>query len=202
MYIPSKNEFLDGCNEFEIHEKRDAMYTVATFLVEHFWGKPKEMSDGLGVLLLTWNHAFYRYGELNFDDLEKFLKRNKPIIVSFKKRNISSLSNDDKKPIKTLFDQLLDALKIESKRGTRKSPVGVGKALHLLCPNFFPIWDEKIARAYKCYYGTDPSEKYFQFCKINKKLSGIITEYDIKSNKTTLKLIDEYNYSKYTKGWI
>lgn len=202
MYIPNENEFIEGCKEFKKHEKRDLMYKVATFLLKHFWGKPKDMADGLGVLLLTWNQAFYRYGELDYDDLENFLKRNMSIIESFKERDISSLSDDDEKLIKSLFNQLLDVLKIESKKGPRKSPVGVGKALHLLCPDFFPIWDEKIARAYKCYYDTDPSDKYVQFCKINKKLSEIVSNYNITLNKTTLKLIDEYNYSKYTKGWI
>lgn len=62
MNIPNREEFLKGCEEFEKHEKRDAMYKVATFLVFHFWGKPSDMADGLGVLLLTWNQAFYRYG--------------------------------------------------------------------------------------------------------------------------------------------
>ena len=29
------------------------------------------MADGLGVLLLTWNNAFYRFGSFAFDELEK-----------------------------------------------------------------------------------------------------------------------------------
>jgi hypothetical protein len=29
------------------------------------------------------------------------------------------------------------------------------QALHLLAPGFFPLWDEKIARAYDCYYTGD-----------------------------------------------
>ena len=61
MKIPIREEFCKGCEEFERHEKRDAMYKVATFLVSYFWGRPSDMADGLGVLLLTWNQAFYRY---------------------------------------------------------------------------------------------------------------------------------------------
>ncbi|MHC1604889.1 MAG: hypothetical protein ACXQTP_02840 [Candidatus Methanofastidiosia archaeon] len=61
MNIPNHEEFLKVCEEFEKHEKRDAMYKVATSLVSYFWGKPLDMVDGLGVLLLTWNQAFYRY---------------------------------------------------------------------------------------------------------------------------------------------
>lgn len=202
MYIPNKNEVIRGCKEFEYHEKRDSMYKVSIFLLEHFWGNPKDMADGMGVLLLTWNQAFYRYGQLNYDLLESFLETNMSVIETFRQRKISSLSNDDETLIKKLFNELREALKIESPKGTRRSPVGVAKALHLLCPDFFPIWDKKIALAYKCNYDSDPAEKYLQFCKINRKLCEVIQKYDINSNKPLLKIIDEYNYSKYTKGWI
>ena len=37
MNIPNRVEFLKGYKEFERHEKRDAMYKVANFLVSHFW---------------------------------------------------------------------------------------------------------------------------------------------------------------------
>jgi hypothetical protein len=51
--MPDPEDFRKGCAEYERHEKRDAMYKIATFLVSHFWGKPSDMADGLGVLLLT-----------------------------------------------------------------------------------------------------------------------------------------------------
>ena len=71
MYNPRMNasELKAGYLAFQAHEARDAMYKTATFLVETFWGKPREMSDSLGVLLLTWNQAFYRYGLFDFDAL-------------------------------------------------------------------------------------------------------------------------------------
>ena len=52
--IPDKDEFIRGIEEFKKHEKRDAMYKVVTFLISQFWGCPRDMADGLGVLLLTW----------------------------------------------------------------------------------------------------------------------------------------------------
>ncbi|MHA1381331.1 MAG: hypothetical protein ACTSRG_23430 [Candidatus Helarchaeota archaeon] len=55
IYIPSKEEFLRGVEEFKKHEKRDAMYNVATHLISYYWGTPSDTADGLGVLLLTWN---------------------------------------------------------------------------------------------------------------------------------------------------
>lgn len=203
MVIPSREEFHRGCEEFEKHEKRDAMYKVATFLVSHFWGKPSEIADGLGVLLLTWNQAFYRYGIFDFDKLEKCIARNFQKIENFRNRDISSLSSPDEENIKYLFNELLEALQIDSgKIQGRKSPVAVAKTLHLLAPNFFPLWDDKIARAYRCYYNKKSAEKYVSFCKITKTISDKVKDCIIRLDKTLPKLIDEYNYSKYTKRWI
>jgi len=203
MNIPSCEEFISGCEEFEKHEKRDAMYKVATFLVSHFWGKPSDMADGLGVLLLTWNQAFYRYGIFDFDKLEKCITENWEKIENFRNRDISSLSDIDVVSIKEVFAKFLEALKIDSgkKQGT-KSPVSVAKALHLLAPNFFPLWDDKIARAYKCYYNDMPEDKYLSFCKLTKTMVDELKSCINLQDKTIIKLIDEYNYSKYTKKWI
>lgn len=203
MNIPNRKEFFKGYNEFEKHEKRDAMYEVATFLVSHFWGKPADMADGLGVLLLTWNQAFYRYGVFDFDKLEKCITDNRQKIDSFRNRDICSLSSLDEAGIKALFAEFLKALQIDSgKLEGRRSPVAVAKALHLLAPSFFPLWDDKIARAYGCYYAKNPAEKYVSFCKITKTTVDKIRSYNVWSDKTLIKLIDEYNYSKYTQGWI
>ncbi len=203
MNIPNREEFLRGCKEFEKYEKRDSMYKVATFLVSHFWGKSADMADGLGVLLLTWNQAFYRYGGFDFDKLEKCITNTLKKIETFLNRDISTLSDSDEDDIKELFSKFLKALQIDSgkKQGT-KSPVAVAKALHLLAPNFSPIWDNKISKAYGCYYNEKPAEKYVSFCMITKSMADHVRDYISPSDKTITKLIDEYNYSKYTKGWI
>lgn len=201
--IPNREEFLSGCKEREKHEKRDAMYKVATFLISNFWGNPSDMADGLGVLLLTWNQAFYRYGVFNFDKLEECIRSNFQILEVLRRRDISSLSQSDESGIKHLFGEFLDALQIdEGKMQGRKSSVAVAKALHLLAPGFFPLWDDKIARAYGCYYNQNPGEKYIQFCRIMKEFADKVKDYDIRSDRTLVKQVDEFNYSKHTKRWI
>jgi hypothetical protein len=203
MNIPNREEFIKGCEEYEKHDTRGAMYKVATFLVSHFWGKPSDMADGLGVLLLTWNQAFYRYGTFDFDKLEECITENFQKIESFRNRDISSLSNSDEDVIKNLFNKFREALQIDSGNVQgRKSPVSVAKALHLLAPDFFPLWDDKIARAYKCHYYKNPAEKYVSFCNITKDMADKVKNCISRSDKTLIKLIDEYNYSKYTQGWI
>ena len=203
MNIPNREEFLRGCEEFEKHEKRDAMYKIATFLISHFWGKPADMADGLGVLLLTWNQAFYRYGIFDFGKLEKCIADNLQKLEGFRNRDILSLSSSDEYEIKDLFAKFLEALQIAAGKGQgRRSPVAVAKTLHLLAPKFFPLWDDKIARAYGCYYSENPDEKYISFCKITKTVADKVRNYIDRPDKTLIKLIDEYNYSKYTQGWI
>lgn len=142
-------------------------------------------------------------GFFNFDKLERCIADNFQKIENFRNRDISTLSSSDEDEIRHLFSQFLEALQIDSgKMQGRKSPVAVAKTLHLLAPNFFPLWDDKIARAYKCYYNESPVEKYILFCKITKSIAVKVKDYIVRSDKTITKLIDEYNYSKYTQGWI
>jgi len=282
IHIPTKEEFIKGIEEFEKHEKRDAMYKVATFLISYFWGNPSEMADGLGVLLLTWNQAFYRYGNFDFDKLEECIKNNLEKLEKYRNRDITTLSKSDESDIKSIFSEFMEALQIDTIKFSEsnkrkytienlkkllnewnikfsgndtksiyesiksdekikdaiefiktpkrnyiqitisrlkeseivilkkynlimKSPVAVAKALHLLAPKFFPLWDVRIAEAYGCYYNSYPAEKYIRFMKLMKEFAEKVKDYVTMSNyqnKTLLKLIDEYNYSKYTKKWI
>ena len=196
--------FERGYKTFEAREPRDAMYKTATFLVEHFWGQPKDMADGMGVLLLTWNQAFYRYGFFDFALLEEALGANMAVIEGFRPRGIESLMEADEPTIKRLFLDLLNALRIkEGKKRGCKSPVAVAKALHLLAPSFLPLWDNKIARAYDCYYNVNPDQKYVAFAYKMQALARQLQQHvPLDCGRSFLKLIDEYNYAEYTGGWL
>jgi hypothetical protein len=102
-----------------------------------------------------------------------------------------------------LFNELLEALR--GGETGRKSPVAVAKALHLLAPEFFPIWDNKIACKYRCHRTKfeRSAEKYFAFCFKMKDVAAEVRAYsDNPADVTILKLIDEYSYAKYTKCWV
>lgn len=179
------------------------MYKVATFIISYYWEKPSDMANGLGVLLLTWNQAFYRYGNFDFDKLERCIDINFKELENFRKRHITSLLESDEKNITDLFKEFLEALQIDlGKIRGRTSPVAVSKALHLLAPDFFPIWDQKIAKAYGYNYYKNSEKKYFSFCRIIKDVADKVEGYIVHSDKTLIKLIDEYNFSKYTGGWV
>ena len=286
MEVPSEEEFLQGVRAFERHEKRDAMYQVARFLVDYFWKRKdfQRMADGLGVLLLTWNQAFYRYGGFDFYSLEECIKENRSRIAAFRKRHILNLQDSDRNDIEKLFNSFLVALQndeirfsdqykrkytvegllqllrqlgierkysgslkvlydsiednpkigdavhfidktkapskknyiviyvselgnierevVESSGMIKRSPVSVAKALHALTPRVFPMWDTSIAPKYVRDYRTNPARKYLLFCRNIKAFAEKAKDYTTQDNKTVVKLIDEYNYAKYTKGWI
>ncbi len=216
-------ELLKGSKTFVDNEERDAMYKVATYLVEKFWGIPRDITDGLGVLLLTWNQSLYRYGSFDFDSLEKCLTEDLTILQQFRKRDIFSYNAKDSNTIGVLFNDMLRAL--QTPNGS-KSPVAASKALHLLAPSFFPLWDNKIADAYHCLWdASDVSlTKYLQFMTKSLQIAEDVVQSYIQTNsvdrqtaiqtickegstnlpftKSLLKIIDEYNYARYTKGWI
>jgi len=69
-HIPAAAEIIKGIEKYEENPKREPMYNTTLFIHE-FWGKCDKMADALGVLLLTWNKALYRYGSFDFDRLEE-----------------------------------------------------------------------------------------------------------------------------------
>src|SRR5206468_2796591 len=75
-----------------------------------------------------------------------------PTLQSYRSRELITVADDDESVIKDLFDDMLEASRsVNGKTGeARRSPVSVAKALHLLAPMFFPLWDDKIAAWYGC----------------------------------------------------
>ena len=177
---------------------------MATFLVKRFWGNASKMTDALGILLLTWNQALYRYGSFDFQRLEYAIKKNRRSLKGYQKRNILSYTEADDPTIKSVFKHFLSALRVR-KRGkkVKRSPVAVAKALHLLAPRFFPLWDFAIANKYRCRYAVQPDDKYVAFMLEIKKFAKAMQPHvgHRRSGKSLVKLIDEYNYARYTKDW-
>ena len=80
-------------------------------------------------------------------------------------------------------------------------PVGGAKVLHLFAPGFLPLWDNPIAKAYglPLHSGGPHEELYWRFvlvCREQVRSLGGIEGHE------ALKLLDEYNYCRFTKGWL
>jgi hypothetical protein len=218
-------DLLNGCAAFVRNEPRDAIYNVATWVVVESWGNPQRMADGLGVLLLTWNQAFYRYGSFDFGALERFLQTNLPSLSRFRGRLIDSFDVADDPEVGRLYEGLLEVLR-RSRDGT-KSPVATAKALHVIEPEFFALWDRSIAQAYGCLWSKPDTsvQSYLKFQRATKgvcsrmlesvtpdsaadldvarqRLQDADTVHADYRRRTLVKMVDEYNYAKFTGKWI
>jgi len=224
-------ELLQGCAGYIEEEKRDVIYKIALRLISEAKWMPEELTEAIGILLLTWNSSFYtRYGSFDFDKLEDFISRNVEALKSYCGRDILSYSHMDDSPVQRLFAELMETLK--SVRRVARTPVGTAKALHLLAPRFFSFWDDKIAEKYGVYWGQQSEKAPQSFIEFQNKIvqvaNGVLRSYQLENNTTTetalknlceklyphvasavystkppvskslVKMIDEYNYAKYT----
>jgi len=199
--FPKTDEILQAHEIFLAKESRDIFYRAALELVE--LSRRKEISlkqeEVISVLLQTWNMMFYRYkkdhfSEEDFQKLAYLLEAHKEDIKLLRNRSIDDLQNGDGGNIKELFHDFELVL----------GPVGAAKCLHLLAPKFFPLWDRKIAKdGYGLYIRKMGQNKeiYYEFMQKQKEQCDQFGgEKSLGMNP--LKALDEYNYCKYTKGWI
>jgi hypothetical protein len=94
--------------------------------------------------------------------------------------------------IKTIYQALKSAV----------GPIGAVKVLHLVCPSFFPLWDNAIANGLRQYYYGDSTyesfsdQDYFDFMmwvqNWLRENDNLISSLSEQYNKTKLKMIDEF----------
>lgn len=184
----------------------DPVYATTIKWERSHWGKVPEMADGISIFLRIWNQAFYRAGMFDIERLDDWLTERIPQLNTLHERKISSLTTSDSEIILRLFQTLHPVLAISyGKKKGDKSPVSVAKALHLLLPDFLPLWDTYIADAYECDHGNDqkPAEGYLDFCFQMKELSDTAIKWKgvrqrVGPNRSLLKVVDEYNYGRWT----
>jgi hypothetical protein len=183
---------------FEANESRDLFYRAATELVAlALHGKTSlTVAEALAVLLQTWNRSYYRYrkfDDAHFTSIEGLLSEHKTELAKYRNQTIDNLDDRDRTTVANLFQAFEAVL----------GPVGAAKALHLLAPTVFPLWDRAIADAYRLALGRAGSngERYWRFVLISRRQYLGLKRED-PDLKSPLKSIDEYNYCKYTKEWI
>ena len=193
----SANALKKARKAFEANEPRNLFYRAATELVDLALQGATSLTvaEALAVLLQTWNKAYYQYRKfdnVHFTDIENLLAENKLVIASYRPRTIDQLDDADGTIIENLFQSFERVL----------GPVGAAKALHLLAPSFFPLWDRAIAKAYSLELGRAGSngERYWHFLCISKR-QCLDVRRDNPNCHDPLKSIDEYNYCRYTKKW-
>ncbi len=179
-------------------------------------GGIEEKTTAIASFLIYFNRVWYMHsddGKNAFNNLEKHvsdiyevIKMTSPIIEELKDISLINTDLDDvfiENSIKTLYKKFSNVFRA----------TGASKALHLLHPKLFVMWDDNIRRNYQIDVPDD--DGYLRFLKMAKKeivefvkdcakkngLSFEDAERLIKE-KTGLeltKLFDELNYLRYTR---
>ncbi len=202
---PTLDELAETRRVFRQREKRGLYYWVALDLLRlsdegQTW---ITTSEALAVLLESWNSAYFRYhpygDETTLDsELKKLLHRHHQGLAARRTRSIEDFEPDEGHElsfIRSLFGDFEAAL----------GPVGAAKTLHLLCPQYFPIWDRRIAHRYG--QGLLPvsqggnADRYLRFMEITQHQCQCFGGQHA-LGRNPLKALDEYNYCHYTRNWL
>jgi hypothetical protein len=183
---------------FPQREPRALVYRVVLELIRLAESEQTQVTtaDAVAVLLLSWTSTLFRFNPARaaqlHSELTKLLSDHRVGIDRFRGRSIASLTGDDHEPVALLFDAFDATL----------GPVGAAKALHMLAPRFFPIWDDAIRNAYHVAGGTagTRSRHYLRFVEQTKtQITQLGGQHAIGRNP--LKALDEFNYGRYTQKW-
>ncbi len=192
--MPTMKSVEDARKRFIAGEPRNLFYLVATELIDLSSKKTTNkvsVAQALAVLLQTWNVSFYRFrGGFHEEDLRKIealLVNHSAMIELYRHRSITSLASDEEDGLRMVFSCFENVL----------GAVGTAKCLHLLAPQFFPLWDRAIAKAYHVNLNRETSDGYINFMRIAKEQCRVLTEQGAPW-PDLLKAIDEYNYCTFT----
>jgi hypothetical protein len=158
------------------------------------------------LFVIDWNWVYFK----DRNDIERFatelyqtLRNTKDTLKEISELNIILLDEESLERLETTIQTLYERFK------GILGDTGASKALHVLCPNFFIMWDANIREGYDTYdyltflygmrnelreavelYGKDKHlESFHQAYKaLEQQLGEILT-----------RVIDEYNWLKHTR---
>lgn len=214
-----------GCRAFHADEPKDPFYRVSQWVLKRCWESgsvlnPPMAAGALGVLAVSWNTGYYRGLAPDFEVVEQFLVNNRSELLELRGRAIPSFEKaQDAAVVGRLFRKLRSILGVEKRSPVTKrvrrtqAHIPAGKVLHMLAPNLLPLWDNNIAREWGCdwspAYSSD--QAYLGFVEVSRDtLSRIAPWRELKRRSRSLrghvggllKVLDEWNYAKFTGGWI
>ena len=198
--MPTVAELKRAHSLYEQNEPRDVFYRVAIELLDMARNEKTAITppEALSVLLQSWNARYYvsqhhgRFPREHFKGLEKLLNRHEHALEAYRSRSIESLAAEDREAIEALFADFEALL----------GPVGAAKALHLLAPRFFPLWDRDIAINNGCRLGRAGANgsRYWRFMEFSRN-DCVALGGEAKRGTDLLKQLDEFNFCV-ARGWL
>lgn len=184
--------------EYETRVPGDLFYKVATSLVSiALDGNPRvSIAEAIALMLQTWNKQYYQYQggfkTEHFTEIKDLLSSHLAAVLPLRNNQIEMLDPSDQTTISRIFREFELIL----------GPVGGAKCLHLLAPQYLPLWDNKIA---KMYVGLlrkkgENGPLYWQFmCYASQQAKDLLTAG---FTGNPVKAIDEFNYCHFSREWI
>lgn len=190
------DEFYDPSEDFLL-EPRAFCYDLATQFIneaKHIlgndWYEDVNTIKGILLLLYTWNYAPKETKKLNFQKVGELLRNAKHDLKFLEKYSITTADDGAWGVIKRVFDQFRSVF----------GQTGASKALSLLNPELFVMWDTAIRKCLnkKLIRGIRNGERSEYYVIFLKGIQNIIKEHRIAEklpqNSVVAKKIDEYHY--------
>jgi len=138
---------------------------------------------------MSWNAVFYRPRPQKLltlcDDLDRLIDKHARDIESYRGRPISAYSEPDDAPgVAALYADFVSVL----------WPVGSAKALHVLAPAFFPIWDTYIAAGLRLLI-TPPETSIGSYLSLMRFVQRFAAQSQITD---PVKALDEWAFVRFT----
>jgi len=181
-------------NDFETHEPRSFVYTLALKMIkkdENDWQSDHSTQEAILLLLWSWNFAAKETKKLNFNNLGQLLQESLGDLKTLECVKIEDI-NGNNENIKNVFGKFKDLM----------GQTGASKALSLLNPDLFMMWDTKIRRGLgRIIPGIDNGSTVENYINYLNGIKEIIEQYNIRKNVNNgdkvLKKLDEFHYVKF-----
>jgi len=215
-------ELLETCEDFEQDEEA---YNEAWLIARKFvdWKNLDSLSlddiENKVILFLNRWACHLPKDRRLFTKLKDVFRQNTPFLKALEGEAIQDFNLEKKKEVEEKehknSEVLLKVFRNFSLIGCNFREVAASKVLHMINPSLFVMWDNAICEAYGVK--KSPSEYVHDFIPLMKRKANEIIESYIADKKcdreqavTTLnqfrplktlaKMLDEYNYMKYTRG--
>jgi hypothetical protein len=195
LHHPTADELRVAHDVYVQREQRDYAYRIARHaLTDGADNVPLARREAVHLLLCSWNSRSRYTGSLTLGMIEDVLGSTAQTCEAFENRDIVSLTADERPMVADVYQRFRAVM----------GQTGAAKALGLLYPRFFPLWDTSIGVAYigrKWQELGTPAEYYLAF--MDHCIAQCKTVVDERAfGPDLLKTLDEWNYCAWSRGWL
>jgi hypothetical protein len=203
LRVPTPEEFSSLVNSYESrYKKLDSIYVTALQDFKRKKLSKLNYSDVESILhpyLLKWGKMGRVLGFKGCKRIGDKLREMDLQLTKLRQESLSTVKLDRKSSeFADIYDEIMNT-KWKSEKGKTKrvGPTAASKALHLVAPNLFMIWDRAIRNH---YVFKENGAEYVRFLVSMqiwlKKLKSPIGALQSRYGKSCTKIIDEYNWMK------